>query len=78
MPKGPDDETKMRTEDIDPSALRHKTHAAAADGPRPSFQEIPAALAPAPSRKRGGGLLVLLLLVVIAAIAATVWYFFFR
>ncbi len=78
MPKGPDDETKMRTEDAEPSALRPRSYAAAADGPQPAFPAPPAARAPAPSRKRGGGLIVLPLLVVIAAIAGAVWYFFLR
>lgn len=78
MPKGPDDETKMRTEDTEPSALRPRSHAAAADGPRPAFPKIPAALAPAPKRQRGRGGLIPLLLAVLAAVAVAVWFFFFR
>ena len=78
MPKTPTDETKMRTEDTEPSALRPRSHAAAADGPRPAFPKIPAALAPAPKRKRGRGGLIVLLLAVLAAVAVAVWFFFFR
>lgn len=74
----PADETRPRTGASTPSALHPTSHAAAADGPRPQFPEIPAALAPARKRKRGKGGLLILLLAIIAAAAAAVWYFFFR
>ena len=74
----PDDETRLRTGAVKPSALHPTSHAAAADGPRPQFPEIPAALAPAPKRQRGRGGLIPLLLAVLAAVAVAVWFFFFR
>jgi hypothetical protein len=79
MPKGPPDETKLRTGEDGADALSEgmERYPAAADSPR--FEhDVPHARAPRMAAKRGGPGGLILGLVVLAAAAGAVWYFFFR
>jgi len=77
MPKNPTDETKFRTEDTAPDALRPRSSPAAADGPRPPT-EAPFAQAPAPMKRRRSPLGLVIVLAALAALATGIWYFVFR
>lgn len=79
MPKGPPDETKLKTGGEGPGALGAgiEHYPAASDGPR-FDQDVPHARAPRMAASRGGpgGLIVAVIL--LAAAAGAAWYFFFR
>lgn len=79
MPKGPPEETKLRTGDESPGALGSGVghYPAAADSPR-FGHEAPRARAPRLKAKRGGPGGLIAALVLLAAAAGAVWYFFFR
>lgn len=79
MPKGPPDETKLKTGGEGPGALggMDRYPAAASDGPR--FEhEVPRAQAPRMMAKRRGPGGLILGIILLAAAAGAVWYFFFR
>jgi ferric-dicitrate binding protein FerR (iron transport regulator) len=78
MPKGPDDETKFRTEEAEPGALSWKRHSAASDSPAPMAGPVPRAREPMKSRARRSGLGMIAVLLALAAIGAAIWWFFLR
>ena len=79
MPKGPIDETKLRTGEEGPGALSTGTLSAPSDGARPTFDgpaQARAPMAPVPMRARKspvGGILVIVLLA--AAVGGALYYF---